>query len=102
MSLVNLVFSQNQLPHPVTLTAPGVASEPQGTGYASLTISSLGAVKLVGRLGDGTAYTAGSHLTHDATRALQEHKKHSKGMVMRQAGILRRSRGANRFAVSAA
>ncbi len=38
------------------------ATVPQGTGYATLTVSATGAVSAVGKLADGTAFSAASIL----------------------------------------
>jgi uncharacterized repeat protein (TIGR03803 family) len=38
---------------------------PQGNGFAAMTVSKLGAVTVTGKLGDGTAFTAGGYVTID-------------------------------------
>ena len=40
---------------------------PHGNGFASLSVSATGAIKLTGKLGDGTSITEGTVLTQDAT-----------------------------------
>lgn len=49
----------------LTLTATGMAGEPQGTGFATITISTLGAVKIIGRTGDGATFSFGTRISHD-------------------------------------
>lgn len=48
---------------PPDATAPNPAKYPQGTGFATITVSSKGAVKLVGQLGDATTISAGGKVT---------------------------------------
>lgn len=50
-----------ELPRPADTTLP------QGNGYASLTISKTGAIRLAGLLGDGTPFTAQAALAQDNT-----------------------------------
>ncbi|HEX4086603.1 MAG TPA: putative Ig domain-containing protein [Chthoniobacteraceae bacterium] len=40
---------------------------PQAPGYATMTVANTGAIHLTGKLGDGTAFTAGSRLQSDGT-----------------------------------
>lgn len=50
---------------PTASSDVGNAAIPQGTGYAAMTVSAVGAVSLTGRLGDGTPFMASSRLTRD-------------------------------------
>jgi len=52
-----------------TVVLPAVSGSdpklPQGPGYGTMTVSSRGAIRVTGKLGDGTAFSAGSQLDAD-------------------------------------
>ena len=50
---------------PVPAAQSGNAAFPQGTGYSVMTITPAGMVSLIGKLGDGTPFSAASLLTRD-------------------------------------
>ena len=51
----------------VRIPHPGDPTVPQGNGYGSLTVSKTGAIRLAGKLGDGTAFSASGGLLANNT-----------------------------------
>jgi hypothetical protein len=65
-----------RLPHPSDVTLP------QGNGYGALTVSRKGAIRLVGKLGDGTAFTASSNLLANQSMPLYVPLYKNKGCIV--------------------
>ncbi len=57
------------------------APRPQGTGWATATISASGSVRVVGKLADGTAFSAGGTLAADNSFALYAPLYQSAGLL---------------------
>lgn len=51
----------------VRLPAPSDPATPRGEGYATLSLTRTGAIRLAGKLGDNTAFSAGAQLRVDST-----------------------------------
>ena len=65
VSKITLSNSGSGYTTPVTVTISPPSGLPQGTGWATMTVANTGAVSITGKLGDGTAFTAGSWIDQD-------------------------------------
>ena len=64
------------------IPAPADASLPQGIGYASLTLSKTGGMKLTGKLNDGTALSISGGLLANGTWPFYSALYKSKGSLV--------------------
>jgi hypothetical protein len=57
---INITKQGSGYTNPLTVVVAPPSGLPQGTGWATMKVANTGAVTLSGKLGDGTAFTAGS------------------------------------------